>query len=138
MQNDKSLEARPGIEPGCADLQSAASPLRHRAGERARIASLCGESQPKVASSFSNAIDGAKMPVCRAKDAVSRKSPESILAQSARRARSDKISAIVYCIHNTEMAWTHTIHCEDRRLGQENFKQMRKAMVVRQLRTNRS
>ncbi len=25
----KSLEATPGIEPGCADLQSAASPLRH-------------------------------------------------------------------------------------------------------------
>jgi hypothetical protein len=23
------LEATPGIEPGCADLQSAASPLRH-------------------------------------------------------------------------------------------------------------
>ena len=27
----KRLEARPGIEPGCTDLQSAASPLRHRA-----------------------------------------------------------------------------------------------------------
>ena len=25
------MEARPGIEPGCTDLQSAASPLRHRA-----------------------------------------------------------------------------------------------------------
>lgn len=25
------LEARPGIEPGCKDLQSSASPLRHRA-----------------------------------------------------------------------------------------------------------
>ena len=31
----KMLEAPPGIEPGCTDLQSAASPLRHRAsGER--------------------------------------------------------------------------------------------------------
>lgn len=75
------------------------------------------------------------MPVCRAKDAVSRKSPESILAQGASRSRSDKISAIVYCIHNTEMAWTQNLHCEDQRLGQENFKQMRKAMVVSQLRT---
>jgi protein-L-isoaspartate(D-aspartate) O-methyltransferase len=34
------------------------------------------------------------------------------------------------------MAWTKNIHCEDRRLGQENFKQMRKAMVVSQLRTS--
>jgi hypothetical protein len=25
----KGLEATPGIEPGCADLQSATSPLRH-------------------------------------------------------------------------------------------------------------
>lgn len=25
------MEARPGIEPGCKDLQSSASPLRHRA-----------------------------------------------------------------------------------------------------------
>jgi hypothetical protein len=25
------MEASPGIEPGCADLQSAASPLRHEA-----------------------------------------------------------------------------------------------------------
>ena len=30
----KSLEATPGIEPGCADLQSAASPLRHVASMR--------------------------------------------------------------------------------------------------------
>ena len=27
----EALEARPGIEPGCKDLQSSASPLRHRA-----------------------------------------------------------------------------------------------------------
>jgi hypothetical protein len=27
--NEKSMEATPGIEPGYADLQSAASPLRH-------------------------------------------------------------------------------------------------------------
>src|SRR5215207_9131702 len=26
---ERALEATPGIEPGCADLQSAASPLRH-------------------------------------------------------------------------------------------------------------
>ena len=31
MLIDKKMEARPGIEPGCKDLQSSASPLRHRA-----------------------------------------------------------------------------------------------------------
>ncbi len=37
----KVLEAPPGIEPGCTDLQSAASPLRHRAVPEARsLASL--------------------------------------------------------------------------------------------------
>ena len=39
----EKVEARPGIEPGCKDLQSSASPLRHRAGggadarERGRV-----------------------------------------------------------------------------------------------------
>ena len=31
MQSDKEMEARAGIEPACKDLQSSASPLRHRA-----------------------------------------------------------------------------------------------------------
>ena len=30
------LEARPGIEPGCEDLQSSTSPLRHRASLQLR------------------------------------------------------------------------------------------------------
>lgn len=34
------MEARPGIEPGCKDLQSSASPLRHRASMRGRRAFL--------------------------------------------------------------------------------------------------
>ncbi len=34
----ENLEARPGIEPGCKDLQSSASPLRHRASMRGRRA----------------------------------------------------------------------------------------------------
>jgi hypothetical protein len=29
-----AMEARPGIEPGCEDLQSSTSPLRHRANRR--------------------------------------------------------------------------------------------------------
>jgi hypothetical protein len=31
------MEASPGIEPGCADLQSATSPLRHEATPSARL-----------------------------------------------------------------------------------------------------
>ena len=30
------MEARAGIEPACEDLQSSASPLRHRASEKQR------------------------------------------------------------------------------------------------------
>ena len=39
----KKVEARPGIEPGCKDLQSSASPLRHRAkaGADARFRGRC-------------------------------------------------------------------------------------------------
>jgi hypothetical protein len=33
IYNDKFLEARAGIEPACKDLQSSASPLRHRASQ---------------------------------------------------------------------------------------------------------
>ena len=36
VKQRKTLEARPGIEPGCKDLQSSASPLRHRASMRWR------------------------------------------------------------------------------------------------------
>ena len=115
------LEARPGIEPGCADLQSAASPLRHRAGERARIASLCRESQPKVAPKMTVAAYWATSPDCRAKDAVSTNSPESILAHGASQARSDKISTIVYCIHNTEVAWTTDYSLQGSTLGPGKF-----------------
>ncbi len=32
----KNLEATPGIEPGCEDLQSSTSPLRHVASEPGR------------------------------------------------------------------------------------------------------
>jgi len=35
------LEAPPGIEPGCADLQSVASPLRHGAPHRSRNRRIC-------------------------------------------------------------------------------------------------
>ena len=38
------MEARPGIEPGCEDLQSSTSPLRHRAGKEER---LCAETARK-------------------------------------------------------------------------------------------
>lgn len=41
------LEARPGIEPGCADLQSATSPLRHRAGDGAQLLRFSANVNPK-------------------------------------------------------------------------------------------
>ncbi len=36
---ESDLEAPPGIEPGCTDLQSAASPLRHGAFVKAHASS---------------------------------------------------------------------------------------------------
>ena len=43
----KRVEARPGIEPGCEDLQSSTSPLRHRAkaGANARARRPCQPSR---------------------------------------------------------------------------------------------
>ena len=50
------LEARPGIEPGCEDLQSSTSPLRHRAGERRRCKRIVALSTlgPKKSRSAKN------------------------------------------------------------------------------------
>ena len=47
------MEARAGIEPACKDLQSSASPLRHRAtgGEGGRIVPDRVESQDATATS---------------------------------------------------------------------------------------
>jgi hypothetical protein len=59
--------------------------------------------------------------ICRAKDAVGTNSPESILAHDASQARSDKISAIVYCIHNTEVAWTMEHSLQGSTLGPGKF-----------------
>ncbi len=48
------VEARAGIEPACKDLQSSASPLRHRASERAaamrRCLARCQHCSAKIAS----------------------------------------------------------------------------------------
>ena len=50
--NIQEMEARPGIEPGCKDLQSSASPLRHRAevGRRCAGAGLVSTGQGKIAA----------------------------------------------------------------------------------------
>ena len=39
-----SMEARPGIEPGCEDLQSSTSPLRHRAAHGGALLAAAGTS----------------------------------------------------------------------------------------------
>ena len=44
------LEATPGIEPGCADLQSATSPLRHVAVRNATDMAVVDRSREKRAS----------------------------------------------------------------------------------------
>ena len=73
IEESWKLEATPGIEPGCADLQSAASPLRHVAPSGAELY--------HVAFASGNAADPGEVAAvwlwCRARNS-NRKHPSRI------------------------------------------------------------
>ncbi len=65
----RKLEARPGIEPGCEDLQSSTSPLRHRASMRTaqmlRFGGGVNRDVRAVANYPGTGCDGGGASVCK-------------------------------------------------------------------------
>ncbi len=65
----RTLEARPGIEPGCEDLQSSTSPLRHRASMRTAQMLRFGGGVNRDVRALSNypgtGCDGGGASVCK-------------------------------------------------------------------------